>query len=311
MTNANFNFGFPVRQPVTVEVHLQDPAHQTAPTPPQPQKFNFGFAVNKQGPAAADSMASSPSVAPTTFNFGWAQSHSTEKAVVLAGQPLNTQGPAAVDSEPTPPSAPKTFNFGWTWPITTEKLSVLAAQPAPTPPSPAPKTVNFHWTRPITTEMLAVTEAQPEPTPPSPAPPTSNFGWTWSITTEKLVGLAAQPFNFGMDLDGEVPPSPPSPLNGQPIRHNRSSAPDNEMQAPVAEPSSTAGVGTHVGFDHNNKPFKFGCKVPPAKVGEWTLAPITAASPKPSPPLMPVDYTPKALPNFEGEYCTISFNLIV
>ncbi|KAG2079943.1 uncharacterized protein F5147DRAFT_661563 [Suillus discolor] len=85
-------------------------------------------------------------------------------------------------------------------------------------------------------------------------------------------------------------------------------------------PSTTVAVATHVGFDHNNKSFQFSCKVPPAKVGEWTPAPITAAIPQaalvPMVVLAPIiaavpeaapapesdPYTPKALPNWEGAF---------
>ncbi|KAG2102540.1 uncharacterized protein F5147DRAFT_776287 [Suillus discolor] len=228
----------------------------------------------------------SPSPAPTKFNFGWTQSHSTEKLAVPAGQPLNTSGPAAVDSEPTPSSpAPTTFNFGWTRPIATEKPPVQASQP----------------------------------------------------------------FNFGMNVESEILPSLPSPQDVRHTRRSCSNTPDNGVpasviplkrpmslpppstppQAPAAEhtakfnfgwkqpPSTTAAVATHVGFDQNNKSFQFGCKVPPAKVGKWTPAPITAAVPQaalvpmaiPAPNIAAVPeaapapesdpYTPKALPNWE------------
>ncbi|KAG1859427.1 hypothetical protein C8R48DRAFT_774765 [Suillus tomentosus] len=138
-------------------------------------------------------------------------------------------------------------------------------------------------------------------------------------------------------MDSEIPPSLPSP---QDVRRNRcscSNTPDNGVPASVIPlkraislllpstkepPSTTAAVATHVGFDHNNKSFQFVCKVPPAKVGEWTLAPITAAVPQaalvpmvrtapniaavPEAALAPKSdpYTPKALPNWEGAFPT-------
>ncbi|KAG1900025.1 uncharacterized protein F5891DRAFT_1189108 [Suillus fuscotomentosus] len=225
-----------------------------------------------------------------------------------------------------------------------------------TSPSPAPTKFNFGWTQSHTTEQPAV-PARPaavdsEPAPSSPAPITFNFGWTRSIATEKPPVQASQPFNFGMNVESEIPPSLPLP---QDVWHNRcsfSNTPDNGVpvsviplkraispplpstppQAPVAKhtakfnfgwkepPSTTAAVATHVGFDHNNKSFQFGCKVPLAKVGEWTLAPITAAVPQAA--LVPMvrlapniaavpeaasapepdPYMPKALLNWEGAF---------
>ncbi|KAG1865054.1 hypothetical protein C8R48DRAFT_772762 [Suillus tomentosus] len=275
-----FNFGFPVRKQVMADALEPEAAHHTAVTPPQPQKFDFGFTATKHGHAAVD--LTSPSPAPTKFNFGWTQSHTTEQPAVPAR-------PAAVDSEPTPSS---------------------------------------------------------------PAPTTFNFGWTRSIATEKPPVLASQPFNFGMNVESKIPPSLPSPQDVRRNRRSCSNTPDNGVpasviplkraispplpstppQAPAAKhtakfnfgwkepPSTTAAVATHVGFDHNNKPFQFGCKVPPAKVGEWTPAPITAAVPqgalvpmvRPAPNIAavpeaasapePDPYTPKALPNWEGAF---------
>ncbi|KAG1820783.1 hypothetical protein EV424DRAFT_1347039 [Suillus variegatus] len=274
-----FNFGFPALVP--------DPARQTALMPPQSQKFNFGFTATKEGPVAMD--PTSPSPTPTKFNFGWTPSHSTEKPAGPAGQPLNTPGPVAVDSERTPSS---------------------------------------------------------------PAPTTFNFGWTRSIATEKPPVQASQPFNFGMSVESEILPSLHSL---QDVRHTRcsgSNTPNNGVpalviplkrpmspllpstppQAPAAEhpakfnfgwkqpPSTTAAVATHVGFDHNNKSFQFSSKVPPAKVGKWTLVPITATVPQaalvpmaiPAPNIATVPeaalapesdpYMPKALPNWEGGF---------
>ncbi|KAG1828931.1 hypothetical protein EV424DRAFT_1344471 [Suillus variegatus] len=284
-----FNFGFPVQKQVMAQALVPDPARQTALMPPQPQKFDFGFMATKEGPVAMD--PTSPSPTPTKFNFGWTPSHSTEKPAGPAGQPLNTPGPAAVNLERTPSS---------------------------------------------------------------PAPTTFNFGWTWSIATEKPPVQASQPFNFRMSVESEILPSLHLPQDVRRTRCSGSNTPDNGVpasviplkrpmsppppstppQAPAAEhptkfnfgwkqpPSTTAAVATHVGFDHNNKSFQFGCKVPPAKVGEWTPAPITAAMPQAAPVLMAIlvpniatvpepapapesdPYTPKALPNWEGAFPT-------
>ncbi|KAG1792711.1 uncharacterized protein HD556DRAFT_1309240 [Suillus plorans] len=198
----------------------------------------------------------SPSPTPTKFNFGWTPSHSTEKPAGPAGQPLNTPGPAAVDSERTPSSpAPTTFNFGWTRSIATEK--------------PPRFQHSRQWSasvgNPSQETHVSAAALTPPQAPAAEHPAKFNFGWK-------------QP------------------------------------------PSTTAAVATHVGFDHNNKPFQFGCKVPPAKVGEWTPAPITAAVPQAAPVPMAIPapniaavpeaapapesdpYTPKALPNWEGGF---------
>ncbi|KAG1787301.1 uncharacterized protein HD556DRAFT_1312892 [Suillus plorans] len=254
--------GFQCESKSQAQALVPDPARQTALTPPQPQKFNFGFTATKEGPAAMD--PTSPSPTPTKFNFGWTPSHSTEKPAGPAGQPLNTPGPAAVDSERTPSSpAPTTFNFGWTRSIATEKppdVRRTRRSGSNTPDNGVPVLVI-----PLKRPMSPPLPLTPPQAPAAEHPAKFNFGWK-------------QP------------------------------------------PSTTAAVATHVGFDHNNKPFQFGCKVPPAKVGEWTPAPITAAVPQAAPVPMAIPapniaavpeaapapesdpYTPKALPNWEGGF---------
>ncbi|KAG1838480.1 hypothetical protein C8R48DRAFT_782396 [Suillus tomentosus] len=263
--HPKFNFGFEVRRQSPAAVHLPDTPDHTAAMGPPPQKFNFGFAAHKQGPAVVDSVLTPPSLAPT-------------------------------------------FKFGWTRPLPPQQPAVPAAQPF------SPVAVNS------------------EPTPPTQAPTPFNFGFTKSLSTVKPAALAAQPFNFGMDLETDTPSSLISPL---PVRNTRSSSsndPDNAMQAsviplkraasPPSPPSthSTAPVAEHTpkfnfGWQPRPSPttgalqrittieaFQFGCKVPPAKVGDWTPAPLTAANPEAPLPSQPVTYTPKNLPNLEGAF---------
>ncbi|KAG2112261.1 uncharacterized protein F5147DRAFT_650908 [Suillus discolor] len=293
------------------------------------------FELPTNGDTPSNSPISNTGNQPSRFNFGFENLHSHLTA----------------DLARTRRTIPQTFNFGF--PV---QKQVTAEALVPDPAcqtalmTPQPQKFNFGFT--ATKQGPAAVDS--EPTPSSPAPTTFNFGWTRSIATEKPPVQASQPFNFGMNVESEILPSLPSPQDVRHTRRSCSNTPDNGVpasviplkrpmspplpstppQAPAAKhtakfnfgwkqpPSTTAAVATHVGFDQNNKPFQFSCKVPPAKVGKWTLAPITAAVPQaalvpmailapniaavpeaaPAPESDP--YTPKALPNWEGGFPT-------
>ncbi|KAG1864535.1 hypothetical protein C8R48DRAFT_672602 [Suillus tomentosus] len=278
------------------------------------------FELPTNGDTPSNSLISNTGNQPPRFNFGFG----------------NLPSHLTADLAHTRCTVPRTFNFGF--PVQKQVMAdTLELEAA-------------HHTAPAVPARPAAVDS--EPAPSSPAPTTFNFGWTRSIATEKSPVQASQPFDFGMNVESEIPPSLPLPQDVQRNRRSCSNTPDNGVpasviplkraispplpsthpQAPAAKhtakfnfgwkepPSTTAAVATHVGFDHNNKPFQFGCKVPLAKVGEWTPAPITAAMPqaalvpmvRPAPNIAavpeavsapePDPYTPKALPNWEGAF---------
>ncbi|KAG1856822.1 hypothetical protein C8R48DRAFT_674795 [Suillus tomentosus] len=273
-----FNFGF--EKPPTNLTSDIEPQMPTA----HPkfnfgfEKFNFGFTAHKQGPAVVDSVLTPPSLAPT-FNFGWTRPLPPQQPAVPAAQPFS---PVAVNSEPTPPTqAPMPFNFGFTKSLSTAKPAALAAQP-------------FNFGMDL--------EADTPSSPISPLP-VRNTRRSSSNDPDNAMQASVIPLKRAAS-----PPSPPSTRSTAPVAEHTPKF--NFGWQP--RPSPTTGVGKHVGFDHNNQralqrittieAFQFGCKVPPAKVGNWTPVPLTAANPEAPLPSQPVTYTPKDLPNLEGAF---------
>ncbi|KAG2119463.1 uncharacterized protein F5147DRAFT_766952 [Suillus discolor] len=342
MTNAN-----------NCHVHFELPANGDTPsnslisnTGNRPPRFNFGFG-SSHSPLTADLVPARRTI-PQTFNFGFL----VRKQVMAEALVPDLAHQTAVT-----PLQPQQFNFGFT----VNEQSPAATDLNPPSPSPAPTRFNFGWTHSHSTDKPA---AQRQSTrSPHHLPQLLQhliLAGLSPLPQRSRQVQAAQPFNFGMDVESHIQPALPSLQDVRRTRRSGSNTPNNGVpasviplkrplslpppstppQAPAPEhtakfnfgwkqpPSATAGVATHVGFDHHNKPFQFGCKVPPAKVGEWTPAPIMAAVPQaapvpititlpqvvPSPIIATVPeaapapesdpYTPKALPNWEGAFPT-------
>ncbi|KAG2085896.1 uncharacterized protein F5147DRAFT_781855 [Suillus discolor] len=178
------------------------------------------------------------------------------------------QGPAAVDSEPTPSSpAPTTFNFGWTRSIATEKPPVQASQP-------------FNFGMNVESEIL--------PSLPSPQD-VRHTRRSCSNTPDNGVPASVIPLKRPMS-----PPLPSTPPQAPAAEHTAKF--NFGWKQP---PSTTAAVATHVGLN-TILAFQFTAVPQAALVPMAIPAPNIAAVPEAAPAPESDPYTPKALPNWEG-----------